>query len=139
MSESDQANEEIIEAEQELVLSPGQRLKKIREELGYSEAKVAESLHMTARYVRALENDQYHILPGKTFVKGYFRAYAAFLNTDVEAFMKCYQEFSTALEETEQSEAKVIQAKKAYDQNKRWSICAAIIIIIVVGVSWWYK
>ena len=119
--------------------SPGQKLKKHREELGLSHNRVADALHMTAHYVKALETDQYDKLPGKTFVKGYFRAYAKLLDVDVEEVMTCYERYVSALEESEETEAKVIRAKKAYDQNMRWMICAALIIVMVIGVSWWYS
>ena len=43
--------------------APGQKLKAIRQELGLSHARVAESLHITAHYVKALEDAQYDKLP----------------------------------------------------------------------------
>jgi len=117
--------------------SPGQKLMKIREELGLSHSRVADALHMTAHYVKALENDEYDKLPGKTFIKGYIRSYAKLLNTDVDEVMRCYEQYVAALEENEESEANVIRAKKAYDQNIRWTICAALIIVLVVSLSYW--
>ena len=119
--------------------APGQKLKAIREELGLSHARVAESLHITAHYVKALEDAQYDKLPGKTFVKGYFKAYARFLGTNVDDIMSCYDQHVTALEESVESEASVQRAKKTYDQNIRWMICAAVIIVLVVAVSWWFS
>jgi len=117
--------------------SPGQKLMKIREELGLSHSRVADALHMTAHYVKALENDEYDKLPGKTFIKGYIRSYAKLLNTDVDEVMRCYEQYVAVLEENEESEANVIRAKKAYDQNIRWTICAALIIVLVISLSYW--
>ncbi len=117
--------------------SPGQMLKTMREEKGLSHARVAQALHMTAHYVNALETNQFDKLPGKTFIKGYFKAYAKLLGADVESIITCYDQYVAKLEETEISEANVIRARKAYDQNLRWMICAALIIIVVIGVSWW--
>ncbi len=118
--------------------SPGQKLKKMREELGLSHGRVADALHITAHYVKALENDQYDKLPGKTFVKGYFRSYARLVEADVDDIILCYQRFTESLEETKESDANVIRAKKAYDQNLRWMVWAAAIIVLVVGISWWF-
>lgn len=117
--------------------APGKILQKRREELGLSPGRVADALHLTTHYVNALENDQYDKLPGKTFVKGYFRSYAKLLGVDVEEVMTCYEQYVAALEETSETEASEIRAKKAYDHNVRWMICAAVIIVVVVGVSWW--
>jgi len=119
--------------------SPGQMLKKKREELGLSHGRVADALHMTAHYVKALESDQYDKLPGKTFVKGYFRSYARLLGADVEEIMLSYERFTAALEKSEETEANVIRAKKAYDQNMRWMVCAAAIIVVVMAASWWFS
>lgn len=119
--------------------SPGEKLKFLREELGYSKTKVAEELHMTVRYVTAMETDEYEVLPGKTFVKGYIKSYASLLKANVDEVLECYQQFSEALDQNVVSEAKVIQARKNYDQNKRWLICAAVIIVIVIAISWWYQ
>jgi cytoskeleton protein RodZ len=119
--------------------SPGQKMKIIREEMGLSYARVAEALHMTAHYVRSLESDQYDKLPGKTFVKGYFKAYARLLEADVNEVLECYEQYVTALEASQENEADEIRAKKAYDQNLRWMICAAIIIVLVIGLSWWFS
>jgi cytoskeleton protein RodZ len=141
MSEENQDIESVADDESTKDLpdlpSPGQILKAIREEKGLSHARVAQALHMTAHYVNALETSQFEKLPGKTFIKGYFRAYAKLLGADVENISTCYDQYMAKLEENEISEANVIRARKAYDQNLRWMICAALIIIIVIGVSWW--
>jgi len=133
----DTAADEASEAPASHWPAPGQKLKKLREEMGLSHGRVADALHMTSHYVKALEEDQYDKLPGKIFVKGYFRAYAKLLGTNVDDIMTCYEKYVAALEETVETEANVIRAKKAYDQNMRWMICAAVIIVVVVGVSWW--
>ncbi len=117
--------------------SPGEKLKKLREERGLSHHRVAEALHMTAHYVKSLESDQYQKLPGKTFVKGYFKAYARLLDADVDEVMQCYEQYVSALEETQENEAEEIRARKVYDQNIRWMICAAVIILLVISISWW--
>lgn len=117
--------------------SPGQKLQKIREEIGLSQSRVADALHLTVHYVKALESDQYDKLPGKTFVKGYFRSYARLMGVSEEEIMTCYNHYVAAIEESVESEANEIRAKKAFDQNLRWMICAALIIVVVVGLSWW--
>ncbi|MDG2175743.1 MAG: DUF4115 domain-containing protein [Gammaproteobacteria bacterium] len=119
--------------------SPGQKMKKLRKEIGLSHGRVAEALHMTTHYVRSLESDNYEKLPGKTFVKGYFKAYAKLLNADVDEVLECYEQYVIALEASQENEADEIRAKKTYDQNLRWMICAAIIIVLVVGISWWFS
>ena len=121
----------------ETIARPGKKLKLLREELGLSHARVAESLHMTAHYVKALEKDQYHKLPGPTFVKGYFKSYAKLLKADV--IMECYEKHQGVLDTNKQTEAKEIKAKENSDQNVKWMITAAVIIIMVIALSWWFS
>jgi len=143
MSEAEQDRETVEDTEPQATVSdwpaPGQLLKKRREEMGLSHGRVADALHMTAHYVKALESDEYEKLPGRTFVKGYFRSYAKLLGLDADEIIDCYQQYNAALVETEENEANDIRAQKAYDQNLRWMICAAVIIILVVGASWWFS
>lgn len=128
-----------ISQEQNRGPSPGQTLKRLREELGLSHARVAESLHLTVRYVKALENDEYQKLPGKIFVKGYFKSYAMLVKADVEDIVACYEQFSSVMEESVESEAKVLRVRKVYDQNLRWLVGAATIIVFVLVISWWFN
>lgn len=119
--------------------APGEKLRIRREELGLSHGRVAEALHMTAHYVKALENDEYGKLPGKIFVKGYLKSYARLLGLDVGEIIGCYEQFTSAIDESVESQASVIKAKRAHDQNLRWMLTAAVIIVIVVGLSWWFS
>ncbi|MDC0598389.1 DUF4115 domain-containing protein [Gammaproteobacteria bacterium] len=117
---------------------PGRKLKQAREDLGLNQTKVAESLQMTVHYVKALEDDEYDKLPGKIFVKGYLKSYAKLLNIESQDLIKNYELYTNAREASEASEAKVVRARKTYDANIRWMICAAIIILVVIAASWWY-
>ena len=141
MNDTELDDVEIATSEGDVLLqpTPGTKLKQLREELGYQLTDVADALYMTERYVSALEHDEYHILPGPTFIKGYYKAYAKLLRADVDEVLACYTNHTAAMVESQESEAKVIRARKTYDQNKRWLICAAAIIAVVLIGSWWYS
>ena len=47
--------------------SLGQQLKKAREERGVSIHDIAAATHLGARFLQAIENDDYKILPGGVF------------------------------------------------------------------------
>ncbi|MDT8397814.1 MAG: DUF4115 domain-containing protein [Pseudomonadales bacterium] len=119
--------------------SPGQMLKALREDRGIGQGTVAESLHLTVHYVNALENDDYDRLPGRTFIKGYLKSYAKYLKEEPEQILACYEDFVSAVTASEQSEEQEIRARKSHDQNIRWLIVASIIIVIVLGASWWFQ
>ena len=71
-----------VPGQEVLPLEPGLMLKQKRESRDMSVSDVAERLHITVKYVEALESDNYEELPGDTFVRGYLRAYARLLGLD---------------------------------------------------------
>jgi cytoskeleton protein RodZ len=63
-------------------LGPGARLKAARQDAGLSVDQVAQQLKLAPRQVRALEDDDFAQLPGRTFARGFVRNYARLLNLD---------------------------------------------------------
>jgi cytoskeleton protein RodZ len=68
-------------------LSAGAMLRAAREAHGASIETVAQHLKLAPRQVRALEQDAYAELPGRTFVRGFARNYARLVQIDVDAVM----------------------------------------------------
>jgi len=64
--------------------SPGSLLQAKREEYGWTIKDVARALRLSERQIEAIEEDDYDILPGKTYVMGYWRSYAQLLQIDIE-------------------------------------------------------
>ena len=60
-------------------------LRAAREAAGLSLDEVAQQLKLAPRQVRALEEDDFGVLPGRTFVRGFVRNYARLLNLDADA------------------------------------------------------
>jgi len=60
-------------------------LKAAREAAGLSQDAVAQQLKLAPRQVRAIEEDDYARLPGRTFVRGFVRNYARLVGLDPEA------------------------------------------------------
>jgi cytoskeleton protein RodZ len=67
------------------VHSVGTLLKAAREAAGLSQDAVAQQLKLAPRQVRAIEEDDYARLPGRTFVRGFVRNYARLVGLDPEA------------------------------------------------------
>ena len=134
-SDSASDTSEQVHGEQDLWPSPGQKLKKLREELGYSREKVSQALYMTVHYVTALENDNYEKLPGHTFIKGYYKSYAEFLGADVEQILNYY------LKQVENSiKQNLQQAQVVESQNRNKTIlwvAAIVVLVSVIGAGFW--
>ena len=51
-------------------------------------AEVEAATKIRAKYLRALENDEFGLLPGSTFVKTFLRTYAEYLGLDATLLVK---------------------------------------------------
>jgi len=65
----------------------GSALREARERKGLSFPQVEEDTKIRARYVRALEEEDFGVLPGATYTKGFLRAYADYLGLDGHLFI----------------------------------------------------
>lgn len=61
---------------------PGARLRAAREAAGLSLDQVAQQLKLAPRQVKALEDESFGELPGRTFSRGFVRNYARLLHLD---------------------------------------------------------
>ena len=76
----------------------GDRLRREREMRGITLEEIAHSTKIGTRNLRALEDEEFHLLPGGIFNRGFVRAYAHFLGLDEE---QCVADYSAALAEKE--------------------------------------
>jgi cytoskeleton protein RodZ len=70
---------------------------RMRRRIDISEVEAATKIR--AKYLRALENEEWSLLPGPTFVKTFLRTYAEYLDLDarnlVEEYRQRYERPST--------------------------------------------
>lgn len=118
--------------------TPGEYLRRLREEKGHSYAVVSSALHLTVHYIKALEGDEYGKLPGLTFVKGYLRSYARFLGADVDTVLARFDEHITGLLDAGQHTARVERSKRRQDQALRWAIGAGLVVVAGIAAGWWF-
>lgn len=71
--------------------SAGQRLKTVRERIGYRLIDVATSLRIRIEYLQAIEDGRYAALPGTTYALGFIRSYAGFLGLDAQTVVRLYK------------------------------------------------
>jgi len=68
----------------------GERMRREREMRGVSLDEIAESTKIGTRLLRALEEEQFDLLPGGIFNKGFVRAYARYLGMDEDQAVADY-------------------------------------------------
>ncbi|HEX3031160.1 MAG TPA: helix-turn-helix domain-containing protein, partial [Bacillota bacterium] len=68
----------------------GEQLRSTRESKGLTLQQVEEETNMRWKYIEALEEENFDVIPGKAYVKGFLRNYAAFLELDPEEILEQY-------------------------------------------------
>ena len=77
---------------------------------------VEDATKIRAKYLRALENEEWVVLPGPTYVKTFLRTYAQFLGLDPHLLV---EEYSARFEEPEDLEVAGVRAPAAGARNGR--------------------
>ena len=134
------------------VQRPGEYLRHIRLAQKRELADVAKALNMPLKTLSALESDEYKALPEATFIKGYYRIYAKYLNVDASAIIQRFDEIyanDTGLlpnHALKDSPIKIMGKLPGSnsDRNKRWlkRILIAVVVIfvlslLVLGIQKW--
>ena len=65
----------------------GASFKKARESRGVSLDQIAAETRISSRFLLAIENEEFHLLPGGIFNRGFVRAYCAFLGIEDESMV----------------------------------------------------
>ena len=126
---------------------PGARLRAAREAAGLSLDQVAQQLKLAPRQVKALEDESFGELPGRTFSRGFVRNYARLLHLDAQDLLAHLPDVSQApaLESptlhstgTRMAELPSTSAPKA--GLGRWLIPLILIGCIVAAAAYeWYR
>src|SRR3954465_3422568 len=70
----------------------GQTLRETRTRNRVDITEVEAGTKIRAKYLRALENEEWELLPGPTFVKTFLRSYADYLGPDSRALVEEYKQ-----------------------------------------------
>ena len=68
----------------------GSSLREARERRGLTSADVQKAIRIRDRYLNALEEERWELLPGEAYVKGFLRTYADYLGLDGNLYVDEY-------------------------------------------------
>ena len=133
--QQEELNEEQV-PEQPIESGPGHLLVKKREALGMSVQEVADALHITMHYVRALETDAHDKLPGDVFIKGYLRSYSGLLQLDPTVIINVYSEYSS-----ERAHAEEYGARRRISGKRRipWLVVSGVAFVGMAIALWYFN
>src|SRR6185369_6580359 len=130
----------------------GERLKHEREKRKISLDEVSNATKISTRMLRAIEQEQFGLLPGGIFNKSFVRSYARHLGLNEDEIVANYLEVVRANEPQEQNgltpeaEARKIMEQRAFlvlRERQRtvaevpWSIVALALLLLALGLALW--
>ncbi len=114
-------------------LSLGEKLREAREERGYSIADVAEQTRISSLYLESIENDDYRILPGGIFNKGFVKSYAKFVGINEAEALQDYSSLLAKSSSSEDEDAlKVYKPEVLTDDRSASSLVPTVILAAVI-------
>ena len=118
-------------------IGPGELLGRKREALGLEIRQVADDLHITMHYVKALESNAFDKLPGDVFVRGYLRSYANLLQLDPLTIINLYGDYTNQNRGSEEQAYQVL-AKRRSDRNLPWVMVSGVAFVVIAIALWFF-
>jgi cytoskeleton protein RodZ len=123
--------------------SAGTLLRTAREAAGMSIDAVAQQLKLAPRQVKALEDGDFTLLPGRTFVRGFIRNYARLLRLDPDAVLGALPGAAAApaldapaLHATAPTMGELPTTEPSRHGWTRWAIPLTLVAIIGATAAW---
>jgi cytoskeletal protein RodZ len=109
----------------------------------FAQAELATKIR--GKYLRALEEDRFELLPAQTYVKGFLRTYAEYLGLDGQLYVDEFNSRFVAGEEHDARSASRPRRSSAQPQRRNRRLetgvvllaLAAIVVLTVVVISAW--
>ena len=111
---------------------------RLRRGVDFAQAELATKIR--GKYLRALEDEQFEVLPSETYVKGFLRTYAEFLGLDGQLYVDEFNSRYVAGEEREGGPRRSrVRPKRSrrFETNVVLVALAVIAVLTVVVISAW--
>ena len=109
----------------------GNSLREARLRQGLEFVEVEQATKIRGKYLRALEDEQFDILPGQTYVKGFLRTYAEYLGLDGQLYVDEYN--SRYIPGDEETPLRA-QNKSTVGRNPRVESSVVLVALAAIGI-----
>lgn len=110
----------------------GQLLRDARETQGISLSQAEEATRIRRKYLEALEEADYAVLPPNVYVRGFIRNYAAYLGLDPEAAVAAYHNGAPGV--VPPAEPQIISEPLTPGPRVNWELVAGFVMLALLGV-----
>jgi len=125
--------------EQSPAPTPGEVLQAERLRRDLTEKEVADKLHITMHYVRAIESNKFEKLPGAVFAKGYIKSYALLLELDVASVTALFDGINSEQQVKKEEANRREMARRRSDRNKPWVYASVACFVLGFAGLWAYN
>ncbi|MBN1799726.1 MAG: helix-turn-helix domain-containing protein [Spirochaetales bacterium] len=113
----------------------GERLRRTRENLSYSIEQASRDTNISKRYLVALENEDFSVFPGETYLKGFLTNYAEYLGLEGEELVNIYknmkiQEQPVPLDQLLESKSE--RSPKLFIIGASLFVAVALIVVLIL-------
>ena len=119
----------------------GNSLREARVRRGVDFAQAELTTKIRGKYLRALEDEQFEMLPAQTYVKGFLRTYAEYLGLDGQLYV---DEYNSRFVSDDHNEARARRSpvrpqrrNRRIETNVVLVALATIVILTVIVISAW--
>jgi cytoskeletal protein RodZ len=106
---------------------------RLRREIDFAEAEAATKVR--GKYLRALEDEQFEVLPAQTYVKGFLRTYAEYLGLDGQLYVDEYNSrYVSAEEEAPFRARRTAEGRRRDRAHRRVESNVVIVTLVAIGV-----
>jgi cytoskeleton protein RodZ len=120
------------------VFEIGNSLREARLRQGFELPRVEADTKIRAKYLRALEEEHFEVLPGETYVKGFLRTYAEYLGLDGQLYVDEYNSRFAREEEfpLQSAAARRPRARRVESNFVVVALAGIVAVTILVVVAW---
>jgi Helix-turn-helix domain len=123
------------------VFEIGKSLREARVRRSIEVAQAEQVTKIRGKYLRALEDEQFDVLPSQTYVRGFLRTYADYLGLDGQLYVDEYNSRFVANEDADFRPRRSTARPQARDRRLETNVVlvalAAIAIVTIVVISAW--
>jgi cytoskeletal protein RodZ len=112
----------------------GEELKRRREELNLTLAQISESTRIGTRFLRAIEMDDFAVLPEGIYTRSFIKAYAKYVHMDEEQAIRLYQEQTGANDTPAEGHEPIVEEKPFVFNEPASGFWPAALVALVLAI-----
>jgi helix-turn-helix protein len=112
------------------VFEIGNSLREARLRQGLDFPEIEQGTKIRGKYLRALEDEQFDLLPAQTYVKGFLRSYAEYLGLDGQLYVDEYNSRFVVGEEEPQS-----RPRRSAPPSRGVQVQSRVVLLTLLGIT----